>query len=63
MNSSKTKGMGDTHYPTFVPTALAKLQETIGSNQLFSFMNSNEFLLPWLLEFGFVQAAVGELQL
>lgn len=55
--------MGDTHYPTFVPTALAKLQETIGSNQLFSFMNSNEFLLPWLLEFGFVQAAVGELQL
>lgn len=61
MNSSKTKGTGDHHYPSFVLATLAKLQEPIGSKQLFSFMNSNEFL--WLLEFGFVHATVGELEL
>lgn len=55
--------MGDSHSPPFVFATLAKLQEPIGSKQLFSFMNSNEFLLLWLLEFGFVQATVGELAL
>lgn len=35
MNSSKTKGMGDNHYPSFVLVTLAKLQEPIGSKQLF----------------------------
>lgn len=63
MNSSKTKGMGDTHYPTFSLASLAKLRETTASDQLFQFMNSNEFLSLWLLEFGFVQATVGELEL